>query len=966
MEWRARWIWDAGEASPRNRWQCFRRSFDLPSDGARSAALAITADARYVAWLNGQLVGRGPARSWPSRQMYDTYEVGYLLRPGANILAVLVLHFGVSTFAYIRGRGGLLAQLDIQGKVIATDASWRTIAHPGYDSRAPRISVQQGFAERFDARACGGDWREAAFDDSSWPEATELGPVGIALWTEVVPRDIPPLTEERVQPTRVASLHRIKPVSITSVIDLRAQFLPDKEDNSTPSVYAGCVATLLRMAAPTRVTIGVQDAWTVPLKAIAVNGRRFRVAELTGSPPQRFLQIDVVAGDNWLVFQFAGKDFGLGFQMGVDAPIPISLHSPLGEADSSTSLGMTEQSPFVAIGPFAMDVSEWADAAALALEKEPDDREGFHAASTVASPDDLALFGDQVRAIPPQLVAPDDVFARFAWTSSRTKLPVPVALHGVAAGIPVDVPLVDSEQTEFVVDFGREYSGYLTFEVEAPAGTVIDLYGYEYEDETEGWRQDTFCLDNTLRYTCRQGRQQYTSVVRRGFRYLAVAVREASGPVRFHEIAVFQSNFPIAEVGRFRCSDPLLDQIWEISQHTTRLCMEDTFVDCPAYEQTFWVGDSRNEALVSDYAFGAEALTRRCLKLVPGSGAQTPFYNSQVPSGWVVVLPNWTFLWVIACFEHFQRTGDAEFAREIWPDVASALDQFLACRNDDGLLAIAAWNLLDWAPMDQPNDGVVTHQNCFLVAALRAASQLEEIATGQTSGRFQTAADELRGAINQHLWSDEQGAYLDTIHVDGRRSTIFSVPTQVTAYHCGVAKGERAARVEELFTEPAAGFVPIGSPFMSFFHYEALAKAGRFDVALADMRAHYGGMLARGATTCWEMYANTTINRANPAFPSRSHCHAWSAGPVYFLGAHVLGVRPLTPGWTEVAVEPIPCDLTWATGSVPLPREGTVDVAWSLDPEAHTMRLRISAPKGITVHAKLPDGFTGTSEVDEV
>jgi hypothetical protein len=441
-----------------------------------------------------------------------------------------------------------------------------------------------------------------------------------------------------------------------------------------------------------------------------------------------------------------------------------------------------------------------------------------------------------------------------------------------------------------------------------------------------------------------------------------VTVRGTPGPVRFHDLVLHQSNYPAPEVGRFFCSDALLNDIWEICRHTTRLCMEDTFVDCPTYEQTFWVGDSRNEALVAYYAFGAEPLVRRCLRLVPGSRDQTPFYNSQVPSGWTNVLPNWTFLWAIACEEFYLRTGDAAFVEEIWPDVRFTLDRFLAERDVDGLLAIAAWNLLDWAPMDQPNDGVVTHQNCFLVAALRAAGRLAALA-GDDAARWSAAANDLADAINRHLWSEERGAYLDAVHRDGRRSTVFSVPTQVVAYLCSVAEGERAAAIEGYLLQAPADFVPIGSPFMSFFHYEALAKLGRIEDMLADMRVNYGAMLAYGATTCWEMYPNYTVLRANPTFLTRSHCHAWSAGPLYFLSAHVLGVRPLAPGWTRVAVEPTPAGLDWARGSVPLPDQGTVDVAWRIESDGRTMRLQVSAPSHVEVEANLPGGYAGTVEI---
>lgn len=108
MQWQSSWIWLEGEPSPRNAWVCFRKSFELDRHASRveEARLSITADSRYVLYVNGQLVGRGPVRSWPFEQAYDTYDLRHLLRPGRNCLAVLVTHFGASTFSYVRGRGG--------------------------------------------------------------------------------------------------------------------------------------------------------------------------------------------------------------------------------------------------------------------------------------------------------------------------------------------------------------------------------------------------------------------------------------------------------------------------------------------------------------------------------------------------------------------------------------------------------------------------------------------------------------------------------------------------------------------------------------------------------------------------------------------------------------------------------------------------------------------------------------------
>ncbi|WP_445482725.1 alpha-L-rhamnosidase-related protein, partial [Rahnella variigena] len=139
--------------------------------------------------------------------------------------------------------------------------------------------------------------------------------------------------------------------------------------------------------------------------------------------------------------------------------------------------------------------------------------------------------------------------------------------------------------------------------------------------------------------------------------------------------------------------------------------------------------------------------------------------------------------------------------------------------------------------------------------------------------------------------------------------------TQVVAYLCGAAEGDRRETLERYLVSPPPEFVQIGSPFMSFFYYEALVKSGHYERMLDDIRKQYGSMLAHGATTCWEMYPNFAENRADPDMLTRSHCHAWSAAPGYFLGESILGVKRLDDGWQSVEIAPQPCGLTWARGS---------------------------------------------------
>ncbi len=946
--WKASWIWGGEETSPRNEWRCFRRSFTTPTDYCGSAKLHISADSRYVLYVDGQQVGRGPVRSWPKEQFYDTHEIGHLLKPGGeHTIAVLVLHFGVSNFYYVRGRGGLIAEIESNEQtLIATDTNWTTQPLAGFQRNAPRMSCQQAFSEIIDARAADDAWIEHGYDDRTWDSATLVGPVGTAPWTKLIPRDIPYLTEEKIYPSALRSLHRIETPAYMAVLDLRNQFVPESANHANPISFAGYLSTVLSLEHSGKITIGLPSgrrAGRLFVDGVLHEGWR-------GEQPESYIDLSLTAGDHLIILDVTSTDHGNNLHFGIDGDVPFTLRSPLDEQ---------AETPLVIYGPF--DHTEYIDHQEnRKLQMNHPDFLALPAAASVqaleayrvwAKPFELAYYSDA------------DVFGLNVWKTTAEQKAIPPTLHNALLPVPEPavLPIFDQGDCQIVIDMGKEYSGYIGFELDAPAGTIVDIYGVEYMNDS--YIQHTYGLDNTFRYTCRAGRQRYLSPVRRGLRYIILTIRNNQEPVKLYEVYFNQSNYPVTNAGSFRSSDALLNDIWEISRHTTRVCMEDTFVDCPAYEQVYWVGDSRNEALVNYYVFGATDIVKRCLNLVPGSSDMTPLYVDQVPSAWSSVIPNWTFFWITACEEYYTHTADRSFAKQIWPAVRYTLTHYLTHLDENGLLNMKGWNLLDWAPIDQPNDGVVTHQNMFLVQALRKAVQLANAAGAAeevTAAGFAATADKLAKAINEHLWDDARQAYLDCIHSDGRRSSIFSMQTQIVAYLCGIAEGERRAKIEHYLVNPPVEFVQVGSPFMSFFYYEALTASGRDRFMLDDIRKNYGMMIEHGATTCWEMYPNFAENRANPDQLTRSHCHAWSAAPAYFLGTSVLGIERLDTGWKTVKVAPQPADLSWASGSVPLPQGGHISVSWRI--QDNYMKLKVEAPEDVKLHITLPDGMAGEIE----
>ncbi|NLY30824.1 MAG: alpha-L-rhamnosidase [Firmicutes bacterium] len=932
LAWKALWIWGSSTPEEENWYQVFRRKFTVDDLGS-TTELAISADSRYVLFLNGERVGQGPSRSWPSEQSYDVYDITSRVRPGENTLAIMVHYFGVSTFQYIAGRGGLLCQVDsIDGdgrrKLVAkTDETWRTMAHPAYERKTPRMCCQLGFEERFDARLDlrWGEvsWIDMEYPDEDWEYASVIGPVGVSPWTSMVERSIPFLTEEPVYPVDIISRETVKPVPYRFSINLHPLFFPEDRDANRKHIR-GALVFAIEVDEPTAVT------WH-RLEVYGFGGQVILGGQPIDFGGKQQAVVTLEQGPNLVVVNLCGEwhDLVFPFAIGSDKELRFTLPGRGEDADEAT-FGFLD----------ARKAGE--DILAVLLG--------------IASVDELVENGAVLQHL--QVVPEDAVMdSIFAATARRALVEADgVRIQGMEnllSASSAETIVYSSENgldVELLLDFGREIVGFLQFEIFCHEGVILDWNCFEGIQEGRWLYTDR--LNNTLRYIAREGRQFFHSHIRRGFRYASLTIRNLKEPLRIREVRCLLNTYPFSNRASFRCSDYLLNEIWEMCRYTTRLCSEDTYVDCPAYEQAFWVGDSRNEALIDYYVNGDYRLARRCLELVAKSLERSPLPESQVPSGWQDILTAWSLLWVIACREHYQHTGDRDFLEKIYPALRQTCINFIEkYLNEDGLLEIEAWNMLDWAPMDTPNQGVVTHQNAWLVRALRETASLAAALDGQTSAedyrRFMAAADRIKEAINRHLWSEEYQAFVDCRRADGTLSPVVSQQTNTVVYLCDCVDGERKELLTKYVKEAPAGWVTIGSPFMMFFSFEALAKLGCFEEIVHWSRRYWGMMLDRGATTCWETFPGFQRDRW-----TRSFCHAWSGAPGYFLPAYQLGVRPMEPGFARVLVSPETADLSWCEGVVPSPR-GDIKVRWDKGEE---FSMQVELPSDVSCVIELPAG----------
>ena len=916
----AKWIWHPqDDYCLYNQTILARKTFFL--DGMLdSAQLRITADTSYRLVINDEWVNDGPCRSWPEHYQYDEINVVPFLQAGENEILVIARFYGAGTFHQVPQEAGLLAQLDLKSddgtlQTMITDDTWETAEASVWRSDTPEISIQQGPVELYDARL----QDELSFEPAEERYLCESGP-----WADLQPRDVALLTR---QPRDFRALEAINVVrsghlQVVCVPVFRLTNPGSSSANYYPSQAAG-VATVIRSKATAKVKL---------------RARNFRVW-LNGKPPIDN-EIRLKKGENILV---------------------AWVRNPVGHAREA-SLVLESRSPLTFASPMKRHKASWVFLR-YPEQVDGDDGEWFlggaprefveefrqQTATLTEKSKDLRIFraklGDWAECLPDAEMNVENAHLAFL---HREELPKAIVKVENPTALIYDTPestVVHPAKrgaVELVYDLGEQRIGYFDFDLVAEPGVQIDIFMVEYLEPVNGAVQHTGNTHNGMRYITRSGSNRFTSLLRRSGRYVFITLRGQTKPIHIRHFQLIQSTYPVNRVGQFACSDSLLNEIWQISERTLKLCMEDTYTDCPLYEQTLWVGDARNEALYGYTAFDAQDIGRRCIQLAGQSLERLEFVGSQVPSAWNILLPAWSFLWVLSVWEYYFYTGDKTFLRKAWPWVKHNLQNAEDRCTDHGLFSGPFWNMFDWTPIDQNRETVV-HNSMLLAGAIDAAAKCADVLGDK---RAEKGLGSLRTKLAKAIagtWDPKRKAYADALLDDGALSPSMSMHTSFLALLYDLTTTRNKRDCKNNIIDPPEDMVPVGSPFAVMYLYEALEKEGEKERIIDAIREDYAPMIASGATTVWETFADPSA--APEAFPTRSHCHAWSSAPIHFLQRIIVGICQTEPGGKSYEISPTLCGLDYAGGTVATAK-GPLQVGWMRLDDVVT--IEADAPTGVT------------------
>ena len=379
--------------------------------------------------------------------------------------------------------------------------------------------------------------------------------------------------------------------------------------------------------------------------------------------------------------------------------------------------------------------------------------------------------------------------------------------------------------------------------------------------------------------------------------------------------------------GSFRCSDPLLNQIYDTAAYTCHLNMQNLLWDGIKRDRLVWIGDAHPEMLTIRAVFGHVDMLDESLRFAREKAPLPRFMNG---------MPAYSLWWLLILRDYYMATGDDAFLAQNG-EYAMALGRHMASFVDeDGNHALPAY-FLDWPTAKTPAAEAGVH-GLFILAMDAAAEMAGWLKDAEAAALFANRA----AAMRRHC-PDCHGAKQ-------------AMAMQALA---GLRPMNEAARA--LADGGARGM----STFMSYYILKVMSE-GDMTAALQVLREYYGGMLHMGATTFWEDFHVEWLENAAPIdapVPAgkrdihgdfgdfcyrglrHSLCHGWASGPAPFLAERVLGIEIAAPGCRVIWLRPNLGDLCWAEGTFPTPY-GILHV------RADQQSVTYDAPDGVTVVTK--------------
>lgn len=494
------------------------------------------------------------------------------------------------------------------------------------------------------------------------------------------------------------------------------------------------------------------------------------------------------------------------------------------------------------------------------------------------------------------------------------------------------VTVNEPSKGRYVLDFGKNITGYVRLKLSLPAGTMVQVvYG---ERLTEDGHVDQshiamYSLDKpfqTDRYIANGNGEEIWSphFTYHGFQYMEVTGLKEIPKKGTINTVVVHTDFETK--GNFSSSNLLFNKILANAQNSYLTNFHGYPTDCPHREKNGWTGDAH---LVSEMAlmnFDASLGYKKWI---------ADIIEEQRPSGeipGIVPTPGWGYFfgngpaWDCSLFlvpwYIYTYNGDISVIEMAYPSIKRYID-FLQTRADSN--QIVTWGLGDWCPANTETPSDITSTAYYYKGTELLSKMANLLGHAGDAKKYRDLAHVIKQSFNTHFY---------------KGNGIYGTGSQ-TALSCAIYQGLATANLQETLA------ALVDKVKDSNYHLDcgilgtkyllhALLDNGYPDVAykIINQRTYpsWGHWVEQGATTLWEKWDGTN---------SRNHPMFGDVGNWFYKALGGLNYDELNPGFKQVVLKPyFSEDVNWVDASHES-RYGKVRVDWTRKNNKIVLKLDI-------------------------
>ncbi|MDD8027616.1 MAG: family 78 glycoside hydrolase catalytic domain [Acidobacteriota bacterium] len=518
-----------------------------------------------------------------------------------------------------------------------------------------------------------------------------------------------------------------------------------------------------------------------------------------------------------------------------------------------------------------------------------------------------------------------------------------------------------------IVDFGRNFAGWVRLSGRGRAGARITIRHAELRDEAGeinvSPNQGAAATD--IYIFAGSGRESHEPrFTQHGFRYAELTGSEDVLKSLRVEGRVVHTD--VAATGRFGCARPIIEAV----HRNVRRGLLSNFMgmptDCPQRdERQGWMADAHLAAEAAILNFDMAAFDRKFLRDIRDAQDRRGSIPDFVPAylaRFAPADPAWGSAYVTVAWLLYWYYGDRETLEEHFDGLAKYVD-FLAA-NARGHIIESLGKYGDWCPpgsiapkkasLALTSTWYYAHDTIFLARIADALGRRDEAKT------LKARAAAITDAFNKRFLRGGQYEVPRSGPVDllpGQTSN--ALPLWLGIVPDAARRGVFAALIKAVADDQDYHLDTgiLGTRYL----LEALSLGGRTDAAfrIVSQKSYpgWGYMVREGATTLWERWEKIGSGGMN------SHNHVMLGSVDAWLYKYLAGVRCAAPGWAKAVIEPPRLEGCPSARASVAAGGGTLAASWTNEPGE--FRLDVRVPAGTEAEVRIPLPSPRASVEDE-